>query len=156
MIRTALLACALVAVPSAALAQSQPVLPEVRVVRPPAQVTLRSTPAETEPPAHMRGMAIEDQGWIYQEVDGGGRPSDYTVSPVTTTLYRGDGFPATIMVCPAFAPVRLLSREQGEITVANNRCATVTTDHLRIASVSHHTDPRRIRYRILAVHRAAE
>jgi hypothetical protein len=156
MIRIALLACVLLALPSAALAQTRIIQPEVRVLNPPGSVTLRSTPTETETPAHMRDMAIEDQGWIYHEVGGGGRPSDYTVSPVTTTLYRGDGFPATIMVCPAFAPVRLLTREHGELTVANARCATVTTDHLRIASVSHHPDPRPIRYRILAVHRAAE
>lgn len=155
MIRTALLACALVAVPSAALAQSQPVLPEVRAVRPPAQVTLRSTPTETEPPAHMRDMAIEDQGWIYHEVGGRDLPYD-TTPPGTTTIYQGLGYPATIMVCPASAPMRLLSREQPEIAVPEGRCATVTTDHLRLANMGQRSVPIRIRYRILAVHRAAD
>lgn len=155
MIRTALLACALVALPSAALAQTRIIHPEVRVMNPPDSVTLRSTPTEAETPAHMQDMAIEDQGWIYHEVGGRDLPYD-TTPPGTTTIYQGLGYPATIMVCPAGAPMRLLSREQPEIAVPNGRCITVTTDHLRLANMGQRSVAIRIRYRILAVHRAAE
>jgi hypothetical protein len=147
MIRTAILACALLAIPSAALAQSQVVLPEVRMQRLPA-----AAPADGPPAAYITDVAPEYNGWIYQAVDGGGNATP----PVTTTLYRGDGYPATIMVCPQAAPVRLLSPGQGDVTVRNNRCATVTTDHLRIATFGTGTTALQIRYRILAVHRAAD
>jgi hypothetical protein len=150
MIRTAILACALMAVPSAALAQYQAILPEVRMIRAPA------SPGDGPPADYVADLAPEYNGWIYQEVSGGGRPIDPSVAPVTTTIYQGRGYPATIMVCPRIGPIRLLTEGQGEVTVQNNRCATVTTEQLRLASVSHQSNPRQIRYRIIAVHRAAD
>jgi hypothetical protein len=149
MIRAAVLACilvptALVAAP--ALAQTQTTLPEVRML---------GTSGDGPPANYRVDIAPEYNGWIYQEIDGRGRPIDGS-APVTTTLYRGDGYPATIMVCPSIAPIRILTREQGETLVSNNRCVTVTTDHLRLATVNHLPDRRQVRYRILAIHRAAE
>jgi hypothetical protein len=149
MIRTAILAFALVAVPSAALAQSQLVVPEGRTLG-----TLWAPPSPGDgPPADLnRGMAPEYNGWIYQEVDGGWQQNPSSV----TELYRGDGYPATIMVCPAYAPVILLLDGGGQVVPRNNRCATVTTDHLRVATYDRADTTLRIRYRILAVHRAAD
>lgn len=149
MIRTAILSCALVAAPSAALGQSQVVLPEVRTLG-----TLWAPPSPGDgPPADLnRGMAPEYNGWIYQEVDGGWQQNPSSV----THLYRGVGYPATIMVCPGFAPVRLLLDGGGEVVPRNNRCATVTTDHLRVATNGRADTTVPIRYRILAIHRAAD
>jgi hypothetical protein len=95
-------------------------------------------------------MAPEFNGWIYHDVPGG--------MGSTTTLYQGHGYPATITVCPRVAPVRLLLQGQGEVVAYNNRCTTVTTDHLRISGVGDGTNVgvRQIRYQILFVHRAAE
>ncbi len=143
--RTAILACALAALPSAALAQVQSTTPgEVRMLRAP------TAPGEGPPADYITDMAPEFNGWIYQDVPGG--------SGSATTLYRGSGYPATIMVCPRLAPVRLLLQGQDEVEVRNNRCATVTTDHLRISSLGQGTNVglRQIRYRILSVHRAAD
>ncbi len=140
MIRTALLASALLAIPSAALAQSQTVLPEVRMLRTPA-----AAPTDGPPADYIQDMAPEYNGWIYQQV---------AAAPGSTTLYRGEGYPATIMVCPRVTNAKLFLREGPEVIVWNSRCATVTTDHLRVSSDT--TTPVRIRYRILAVHRAAE
>ncbi len=146
MIRTAILACALVAVPSAALAQSQVVLPEVRMLRLPAAA------ADDGPPAdYINNIAPEYNGWIYHEVSGS--PAGPT-QPSTSRLYRGEGYPATIMVCPQLAPIKLLLSGAEEVVALNNRCTTVTTDDLLVSNSARGS--LRIRYRILAVHRAAE
>jgi hypothetical protein len=60
------------------------------------------------------------------------------------------------MVCPRMGPVRLELKASGEVTVRNNRCATVTTDQLQVSNVQNSTTAIQIRYRILAVHRAAD
>jgi hypothetical protein len=144
MIRAALLACALVAVPSAVLAQVQSSgSGQVRLLRAP------DTAGDGPPAEYISDMAPEYNGWVYHDFPGG--------SGVTTTLYRGDGYPATIMVCPRATPIRLLPEGQGELEVRNNRCGTVTTDHLRVSSFGQpNSGTRPIRYRIIAVHRAAE
>jgi hypothetical protein len=59
------------------------------------------------------------------------------------------------MVCPTYAPLTLLPRGEAEVVVHNNRCATVTTDYLHVRTFSRDRSMR-IRYRILAVHRAAD
>ncbi|MFY8140932.1 MAG: hypothetical protein ACOVMO_09450 [Caulobacter sp.] len=154
MIRVAILACALVALPSAALAQVRSSTPgETRVLR------AQPAPGEGPPADYIGDIAPEVNGWIYQEVGGRAGP---------TTLYQGHGYPATITVCPRLAPVRLFLQGQGEVEAFNNRCTTVTTDHLRISAVGDGTDRnsgigdgtnlrlRQIRYQILFVHRAAE
>ncbi|MBU2166807.1 MAG: hypothetical protein KKF88_03110 [Alphaproteobacteria bacterium] len=151
MIRTTLLACALVAIPSAALAQSRIATPpEVRVLRAPAAALVDGPPADGN-----RGLAPSSEGWIYQEipasVTGGG-----SVRP-QTTLYRGVGYPATIMVCPRVRPI-LLPVEPRDVSVAPDSCATITADHVYVSPLGMQQDqpPIPIRYRILAVHRAAE
>jgi hypothetical protein len=145
MIRTAILACALVAVPSAALAQSQVVLPEVRMLRLPAAA------ADDGPPEdYIFNMAPEYNGWIYQEINGSPNPA----RPGMTPLYRGEGYPATIMVCPKLTSVTLRLGNGEEVVFANNRCGTVTTDTLDVRTSARVEIP--IRYRILAVHRAAD
>lgn len=145
MIRTAILACALVAVPSAALAQTQTVLPEVRMLRAPA-----AAPADGPPSDYINNIAPEYNGWIYHEVSGSSVPD----RPSTSLLYRGEGYPATIMVCPQLAPINLLLSGGEEVVALNNRCITVTTDVLRVSNSARVS--LRIRYRILAVHRAAD
>lgn len=153
MIRTAILACALVAVPSAALAQTRIIQPEVRVLNAPAQVNLRS--GDADPPEHLSNMAIEEQGWIYHHVGGWAHLND-TTPRGASTIYQGAGYPATIMVCPAGAPIRLLPRDQPAYVVPNGRCATVTTDYLQLIGIAYEPGEIRVRYRILAVHHAAE
>jgi hypothetical protein len=153
MIRTALFACALVALPSVALAQTRIIQPEVRVLGAPPQVNLRS--ADADPPAHLRGMAIEEQGWIYHEVGGWTHLND-TTPPGASTIYQGPGYPATIMVCPAGAPIQLLPRDQPAYKEPNGRCATVTTEYLQLIGLGYEPGERRVRYRILAVHHGAE
>jgi hypothetical protein len=155
MIRTALLACALLALPSVALAQTRIIQPEVRVMNPPDSIRLGSRPANDEPPEHHRDMAIDEQGWIYHEIGGWTHLNDTT--PVgASTVYQGPGYPATIMVCPAGAPIRLLPRDQPAYVVPNGRCATVTTEYLQLIGIGYEPGIRRVRYRILAIHRAAD
>lgn len=154
MIRTAILALALVAAPSATLAQTQTVMPDVRMLRPAPGTTAEvpTAPVDPVPREYRVDMAVEDQGWIYQEISARGPD---TSPPVATTIYQGTGYPATIMVCPTYAPLTLLPRGEAEVLVQNNRCATVTTDYLQLRTASR--DRRMlIRYRILAVHRAAD
>lgn len=149
MIRTALFACALVAIPSAALAQTQTVLPEVRMLRAPA-----AAQADGPPAGYIQGMAPEYDGWIYQDIPGS--PGGGNVRPVTT-LYLGVGYPATVMVCAKARSVLMEARPRN-IVVAENRCATITTDDVRVSPASLLPDhpPIQIRYRILAIHRAAD
>lgn len=150
MIRTAILTCALVAIPSLALAQTQIATPpELRILRQPA-----AAPGDGPPADYIQGMAPEYNGWVYQEIDGsmtsrGERP--------LTTLYQGVGYPATIMVCPRVRAIYLTGVGPRDLEVLPNSCATVTTDTLRVYPASlipNH--PHQIRYRILAVHRAAD
>ncbi len=155
MIRTALLATALLALPSVALAQSRIIQPEVRVLNAPGSITLGSAPDDADPPAHLRDMAIEEQGWIYHQV-GGWAHLNETTPPGASTIYQGPGYPATIMVCPAGAPIRLLPRDQPAYVVPNGRCATVTTEYLQLIGIGYEPGERRVRYRILAVHHDAE
>lgn len=149
MIRTAILACTLVAVPSLALAQARIATPpEVRLLRPPAA-------APDRPPTNVSDVVPGYDGWIHHEVDGGGLPFDSNAR--TVTLYQGRGYPATIMVCTARAPLRLLPRDEAELVLPAERCATFTTDHLRVATLTETlTERRSIYYRILAIHRAAD
>jgi hypothetical protein len=113
---------------------------------------LPAAASDDGPPAdYINGIAPEYNGWIYQDTN---RASS-TDQPQPSTLYQGDGYPATIMVCPR-SPVTLhLDRRDTNLEPAgNNRCHTVTTDHLRISSYGRL--PVQFRWRILAVHRAAE
>ncbi len=141
MIRSALLACALVALPSAALAQSQIATPpELRILRQPA-----AAPGDGPPADYIQGMAPEYNGWVYHDV-----PPDGS----SATLYQGEGYPATIMVCPARQHARLLLPEMEGINVQAGSCATVTTERLGIGGRGRSSG--QIRYRILAIHRATD
>lgn len=145
MIRTAILAFVLVAVPSAALAQSQLVVPDVRIMSLPA--------ADNGPPAdYISNMAPEYNGWVYQETF----PTALGSEPILLELYSGAGYPATIMVC-ANQRVDLYFQGGRLMGVANDRCTSVTTDRLRISTALGPGRPAvKFRWRILAVHRAAE
>lgn len=148
MIRTALLACALVALPSVALAQTRAVQPEVRLSRAPTTALVDGPPADDN-----RGLAPASDGWIYQEI-----PAAYVSMGVPqTTLYRGMGYPATIMVCPTARAIRL-HVEPRDILVQPGSCATITADDVYVSSLNmqYNVPPIQIRYRILAVHRAAD
>jgi hypothetical protein len=114
---------------------------------------LPTAAADDQPPAPTeRPIAPEYNGWIYQDTNTGTGPRPYRWAPLD--LYLGEGYPATIMVCPELL-VQLILRGDVRIDATGNRCVTVTTDHLRITGSG--TDfSIKFRYRILAVHRAAE
>jgi hypothetical protein len=151
MIRTAVLACAIVAVPSAALAQSRLATPpDVRVLRAPATALVDGPAADDS-----SGLAPASDGWIYQAIPAG-MTGGGNVRP-QTTLYRGVGYPATIMVCPGARSI-MLPTEPRDVSVAPGSCATITAEHVYVSPLGMQPDvpPIQIRYRIIAVHRAAD
>lgn len=118
----------------------------------------------------LRTDAIEHNGWIYQAIYPF-EERDRRVYP-RTLIYSGNGYPATIMICAELS-VRLfidtpdplptvpiaISDGYFMISTFGGNCTTVTSSHVSLESNTLVDDPSdsrlRVRYRILAVHRAA-
>lgn len=104
----------------------------------------------------LRSDAIEHNGWIYQAIYLRTTDQRDTVNR-RTLIYSGNGYPATIMICSDFAPVIIHAFGPGNhISSSNGQCTTVTSDNVGLEPLGNNPDFRlRVRYRILAVHRAA-
>ncbi len=130
--------CILTATGLAATAQ------EMTVRRMGTQTAQLQTQAEPRPGDRDWDMAYISGDWVYQDILLGGERR--------TPIYDGQNNPATIMVCPAAAPIRLISAGS-EVVAQNGSCATITAGRISLATYGPEgRGTISVKYRILAVH----